>query len=154
MLILLDLDGVMVTAKSWSSPMILEDGFSVFKPKAIKALNMIISKTDAQIILTTSHKHKYSLSQWVEIFKFRCINIDKIDRLPENTENLNRLEEITKWFSTIETDRFVIIDDDKILNNLPFHLKSRLIQTKPMIGLTAERVPDVLEILQRPLEFV
>lgn len=154
MLILLDLDGVMISAKSWSSPMILEDGFSVFKPKAIDALNRIISKTNAQIMLTTSHKHKYTLSQWVDIFNFRGVNIGKIDRLPENFSNLNRLEEINNWFLTVKIDRFVIIDDDKILNDLPYYLKSRLIQTKPMIGLTVERVPEILEILQRPLEFV
>lgn len=153
MLVLLDIDGVMVSAKSWSSPMTLEDGFSMFKPKATEALNSILNNTDATIVLTTSHKYKYSLNQWISIFRKRGININSIDRLSENTDNLNRLEEITQWYSLGNIDDFVIIDDDKILNDLPPHLKSRLIQTKPMIGLNNSLVEDAVNILRTPLEY-
>jgi|GEM_PF-5675807 len=38
MIILLDIDGVMVHAKDWSLPPVLEDGFSRFTSEAIEAL--------------------------------------------------------------------------------------------------------------------
>ena len=61
MLIYLDIDGVMVPANAWKKPNILEDGFPEFSIKAIDSLNKMISKLSAEIVLTTSHKHKYSL---------------------------------------------------------------------------------------------
>ncbi len=155
MLILLDIDGVMVPAKSWSSPPSLGDGFYIFNSKSVAALNEIISKSHASIILTTSHKYSFTLEKWKSIFNNRGISIKSIDRLPKNTDHLNRLEEITNWFATSEDiEDFVIIDDDKTLNDLPEILKKRLVQTKPLIGLTSSHVYDTLRILDTPLEFV
>jgi len=84
MLLLLDIDGVMVPTNSWRRPEILADGFVEFNPKAVKALNKILYYHDFEIVLTTSHKFKYSLNQWLDIFRARNITLNKIDRLPEN----------------------------------------------------------------------
>jgi len=46
---------------------------------------------------------------------------------------------------------FVIIDDDTSLNGLPEVLKSRLVSTKPLIGLRFEHVQKALNILNTPL---
>jgi len=137
MLVYLDIDGVMVPANSWRRPEILEDGFPEFSPMATKALNRIISNLSADIVLTTSHKSKYSLNQWKNIFKRRNINFNRISKLPENKNHLNRKDELLKWFTTRRRlDDFIIIDDDKSLNALPYSLKERLIQTSGGIGLT------------------
>ena len=65
MLIFLDIDGVMAPAKSWQRPDILEDGFVDFSPKAVRVIQDLISQNaDSTIILTTSHKSRFSLSQW------------------------------------------------------------------------------------------
>ncbi len=155
MVILLDIDGVMVPAKSWSSPPLLDDGFYMFNSKAVAALNDIILKSNAGILLTTSHKSSFTLDKWKSIFSKRGISVDSIDRLPENTNHLSRLEEITKWFSTAKNiEDFVIIDDDKSLNELPKLLKSRLVQTKPLVGLNSSHVRESLRILETPLELV
>ena len=137
MLVYLDIDGVMVPANSWRRPEILEDGFPEFSPMATKALNRIISNLSADIVLTTSHKSKYSLNQWKNIFKRRNINFNRISKLPENKNHLNRKDELLKWFiNRRKLDDFIIIDDDKSLNALPYSLKERLIQTSGGIGLT------------------
>jgi len=155
MLILLDIDGVMVPAKSWSSPPALGDGFYVFNSKSVAALNEIITGSQARILLTTSHKFNFTLEKWRSIFNNRGIPIKSIDRLPKNTNHLNRLEEITSWFAASESvEDFVIIDDDKTLNDLPEILKKRLIQTKALIGLNSSHVHESLRILDTPLEFV
>ncbi|MDR6785266.1 hypothetical protein ABIE26_003965 [Pedobacter africanus] len=140
MLILLDIDGVMVPANSWRRPEFREDGFPAFTSKSVEALNRIISETNADLILTTSHKSKYSLPQWKNIFKNRGIEVKSIKRLTANDANQDRKGEILRWFKKRKSNDgdFVIIDDDKMLNGLPVTLKENLVLTSPSVGLTDE----------------
>ena len=154
MLILLDIDGVMVSAKSWSSPMILEDGFSVFKANAKSTLNALIKVTNAKIVLTTSHKYRFTIEEWQNIFRVRGIKIDEIDRLPKNEDYLSRKEEIINWYSTSNLEQFVIIDDDSTLHELPKFLKERWVRTKPIIGLTKNHLKELLMKINLPLETI
>ena len=150
MLIYLDIDGVMVPASSWRKLEILEDGFPEFSLRATDALNKIIARTDADIILTTSHKHTFTLEGWMEIFKRRNIIVNNIRRLPENTSNLTRKQELLEWFTPENnTEKFIIIDDDKSLNGLPEILKSKLVQTSGSVGLTDYLADEALKIIER-----
>jgi HAD domain in Swiss Army Knife RNA repair proteins len=152
MLFFLDIDGVMVPAKGWKSPEILNDGFPAFSIKATSTLQRLISD-DVTVVLTTSHKSKFSIDEWKSIFRNRGINIEKIKLLPENFNNLSRKDEIVNWFNgnTIDED-FVIIDDDKSLNELPDFLKKNFIQTSAYIGLTEEHSESVKSVLHRGLQ--
>jgi len=145
MLILLDIDGVMVPANSWKKPEFLADGFPVFNSKSVKALQKIIAETDASLLLTSSHKSKYDISQWYNIFKSRGI-----DRLASNSLASSRTEEIMNWYMDkhIPNEGFVIIDDDKLLNGLPGDIKNNLVLTSPSVGLTEELAEDAISILK------
>lgn len=135
MLILLDIDGVMVPAKSWVSPVLLTDGFPAFSSKATSVLKRLIAE-DTTILLTTSHKSRFTIQQWKSIFEKRGIHINKLKKLKSNISHLTRKEEILNWYNlTGISGDFLIIDDDTSLNALPSVLKSKLILTKPMIGL-------------------
>ena len=147
MLILLDIDGVMVPANSWKKPDFLHDGFAAFSIKSIDALRRIISETDAKIVLTTSHKSRYGLPQWLNIFKSRGIEISKIDRLTDNYSNLNRKQEILDWLVNNSEEHYVILDDDKSLNALPANIKEHLVLTSPLVGLTSELAEHAISIL-------
>jgi hypothetical protein len=149
MLILLDIDGVMVPANIWKRPEFLNDGFPMFSNRAVHALQKIISETDANIVLTTSHKSKYNDTQWREIFESRGIIANSISQLPDNYSNLNRKDEILRWHRSNQDhpENFVVIDDDKLLNDLPTVIKSNLILTSPSVGLTDELADDAIEIL-------
>ncbi len=150
MLLYLDIDGVMVPANSWKRPELLEDGFPVFSSKAVKSLNKIISNSNADIVLTTSNKHMYSLRNWNDIFSRRNINVNKISRLPRNTGHLCRKEELIHWFNNDESKKdFLIIDDDKSLNGLPEYLKSKLIQTSGSVGLTEHLADEALKKIEK-----
>ena len=151
MLFFLDIDGVMVPAKGWKSPEFLNDGFPAFSSKATSTLQSLISD-DVTIMLTTSHKAKFSIDEWKSIFKNRGIDIEKIKLLPENFNNLSRKDEIVNWFNVNNVDEdFVIIDDDKSLNELPVFLKENLVQTSPYIGLTEEHSKAIKSISLRGL---
>ncbi len=151
MLFFLDIDGVMVPAKGWKSPEFLNDGFPAFSNKAVRALQNLISK-EVTVILTTSHKAKFSNEEWKNIFRNRSINIEKIKSLPENFNNLSRKDEIVNWFNVNNVkEEFVIIDDDKSLNDLPDFLKKNFVQTSPQIGLTEEHSEAIKSILNKGL---
>jgi hypothetical protein len=148
MIILLDIDGVMVTGNSWKRPEFLNDGFPAFSTKACNALQKIISETSADILLTTSHKSNYSIEEWKNIFNLRGIKFKNIYSLPPNKTYLNRKEEIMNWVNSFnDLPEFVIIDDDKSLNGLPEFIKNKLIQTNASIGLTIELIDEALEII-------
>lgn len=144
MLIFLDLDGVMVPMAGWKLPKNMDDGFPMFSKKATDALQRLIS-SDTNVILSTSHRDKFTISEWKEIFNRRGLKIEKLSCLESNKNfEKKRKDEILGWFSSHQVnDRFIIIDDDKTLNGLPEHLKQHLILTSPLVGLTSEHLAQV-----------
>lgn len=154
MLILLDIDGVMVPGASWKVPEVLNDGFPNFSHKAISSLRKILSETSASLMLTTSHKSNYSIPQWKAIFEKRGIQAS-IKKLPDNHHSLNRKDEILHWMQTHPTDdSFIIIDDDTSLNDLPHHLKQKLLLTSPLIGLNDSIAGEAIKRLKQYAELV
>lgn len=128
MVIFLDIDGVMVPIKSWKAPSLLEDGFPEFSSNSVKVLNSKINE-NTKIVLTTSHRFTYSKEEWVKIFEVRGVGIKDIEFLPYG----NRKDEILKYLT--EDMEYIIIDDDKLLNDLPQKVKEKLILTSSMLGL-------------------
>ena len=128
MVIFLDIDGVMVPIKSWQTPPMLQDGFPDFSVDAVKCLNSKITD-ETVIVLTTSHRFNYKKEEWIKIFKTRGVVINNIQYLPVG----NRKDEICKYIN--DDMEYIIIDDDKSLNDLPKKIKEKLILTSPMIGL-------------------
>ena len=147
MLIFLDIDGVMVPAKGWKNPELLDDGFPAFSLKAVQVLKQLIVK-NTTVLLTTSHKSRFSIKQWKEIFEKRDLVIDNIKLLEENTNFLSRKDEVLNWFNLNNVnEEFIIIDDDKSLNDLPDFLKNKLILTSTLIGLTENYLDEIKEKL-------
>jgi hypothetical protein len=147
MLILLDIDGVMVP---WKPSETLNDGFAKFSKRAVRNLQRIISETGASIVLTSSHKSNYGLSEWNNIFNYRGINTS-IDKLEDNINNLSRKDEIVNWFYSKfnDSDDFVIIDDDKSLGDLPMYLKEKVVLTNALVGLNEEAASSAIQILKK-----
>ena len=147
MLLFLDIDGVMVPAKSWKIPEILNDGFPAFDIKAVRVLQKLISE-DTTVILTTSHKLRYTIEQWKEIFHKRGLHLSRLESLDDNIHCKSRKDEVMNWFNFNDvTEEFIIIDDDKSLNDLPPYLKNRLILTSSLIGLTDNHFEEIETIL-------
>lgn len=145
MKIFLDIDGVMVPAKGWLKPEILEDGFPEFSKKAVKALKILLTP-DAEVILTTSHRFNLSVDKWIQIFSNRNLQLTQIDILPVCSKAKSRKDEIMNWFElNYNGDNFLIIDDDSSVEDLPSQLKKRLIKTSPHIGLTEELINQILQ---------
>ena len=71
----------------------------------------------------------------------------QLKSLVENANLLSWSEEILNWFNTNEIhDDFIIIDDDKSLNDLPKFFKNRLILTGSLVGLNESHLVDIQDI--------
>jgi 16S rRNA C1402 (ribose-2'-O) methylase RsmI len=151
MYLLLDIDGVMVPAKSWERPALLQDGFMKFSDSAVAVLQSVITQ-ETVIVLTTSHRNRYSVEEWHVLLKSRGIMANSIMKLEESDNRLSRKDEIMQWFEThdIHTE-FVILDDDKSLNELPAYFKKQVILTHAAVGLTAEHLMEIKSKLQVPV---
>ena len=150
-LIFLDIDGVMLSAAGWKPVENLEDGFSAFSKKAVDCLQHLVNETNASIVLTTSHKSTYPLNQWNHIFETRNLNVTICDKLDDNLISLNRKDEILNYLNAHpEIENYVIIDDDKSLNDLPQSVKEKMVLTSSLIGLTQENIERAIEILTHP----
>lgn len=145
MLILLDIDGVMVSGAGWKRPKLLKDRFPAFMPQATEALASILTRK-TKVILTTSHRDRYSVDEWKQIFKTRGLHIYYLDKLcTDNTSYSNKARDIQTWFENNTADtNFIIIDDDTSLNSLPSELKDHLLLTSSPIGLTIEKLKPFL----------
>ena len=149
-MILLDIDGVLVPANSWKQPAFMADGFPMFNPRSVRALQRILTETNAAVLLTTSHKAKYSAAQWRDLLKLRGIEPRKVKRLTTNSLLISRKEEILQWHARkhVPDEAFVIIDDDKMLNELPLNIKKNLVLTSSSVGLTDELADEAVSILR------
>ena len=149
MLLFLDIDGVLVPAKGWKTPELLGDGFAAFSKSSTTVLQRLITR-DVTVMLTTSHKSRYSLEEWKDIFKNRGINIENIQSLPASREFISRKQELINWFKLNQVDsNFVIIDDDKSLQDLPVSLKANLVQPSPTVGLNETHLELINSILRK-----
>lgn len=154
MLIFLDIDGVMVPAKSWKSPELLSDGFPEFSNRAVRVLQNLTSG-DTTVMLTTSHKSRFNVEEWKSIFHRRGIEIRKLKTLDESRFGVSRRDEILNWFNLNNVnENFIIIDDDTSLNALPSFLKDNLILTSSMIGLIDTHLDEIRSKLEGRLHFL
>ena len=144
MTILLDIDGVLVTTPSWRATEHLPDGFLKFNEKAASNLSRIIDKTNAGIVLTTTHRISYSVDKWKELLQTRGIfpsSITKLNDLTTLSDMADRATEIKEWVDKQS------IDDDLSINSLPTSIKEKFVLTKPMIGLDEEATLQAIKIL-------
>lgn len=132
--ILLDLDGVMITTKPWESDFILADDFAEFNPRAIAKLNQLLKETGYDIVLTSARRYVHDIDQMNEFFKTRGIEGQIIDYLPLYDVNLrySRFDEVMRFLQKHRPNNYLMIDDDKSMSKFGFE---KLIQTDPMIGL-------------------
>ncbi|MDM1071085.1 hypothetical protein HX001_01100 [Empedobacter brevis] len=147
MKIFLDIDGVMVHGNPHQQVEIDDDGFYKFISKAVDFINSIDSE---EIILSTSHRHRYDLNEWEIIFMKRGVKFNKISKIEYGYfHNVSRRTEIENWIESkhYQYNEIIIIDDDKSLNGLSKELKDRVILTSSYYGLHEDNNKDLERIL-------
>lgn len=115
--IYLDIDGVLCLG-SEIHPKLTEWGYvHRFNAKAVKVLNEILKKCDADIIISSDWKEHYSLKDLQSIFEWQKVIKGPIDITPSvpfsNMQLLeeNRAKEILQHYETHMPGSWVVIDD-------------------------------------------
>ena len=130
---------------------LVADGFLKFNPNAANNLIKILARTNAAIVLTTTHRVNYSIDAWTQLFQARNIyasSISKINNLTTLGSMPDRATEVNDWVGRHgKMETFVVIDDDTSLNRLSQDIKDKIVFTKPLAGLDDEATEKVLAIL-------
>jgi hypothetical protein len=151
MVILLDIDGVLVTEPPWKKVESDVDGFMLFNKQSATNLATILSETNASVVLTSTHRINFELEKWIQIFAKRGLNIHSISKLNDKrslAEMLDRGTEIKEWVDQNNlVKNYVIIDDDTSINGLSQSIKDKWVITKPFIGIDEEVKQKVLKLL-------
>ena len=152
MVILLDLDGVLITTPAWRAVETEPDGFCKFDARATANLAALLAATHAAVVLTTSHRLHYSLAQWTAFFHARGLVPAAITKVNDRTTLPpagSRAAEIAAWVAQPGAPaNYVVLDDDLSLHGLPPAIKNRCVITKPLRGLDADATQRALHILR------
>jgi len=153
MVILLDLDGVLITTPAWRAVETAPDGFCQFNARATANLAGLLTETKAALVLTTSHRLRYSVAHWTTLLNGRGLfpsAITKVNDRATLPPAGARAGEIEAWVSQHGPANYVVLDDDLSLHGLPPALKSRCVITKPLLGLDGDAARQALAILRGP----
>lgn len=128
--LILDLDGVLITTPIWKADEIDSDGYSKFNINCVDNLNQLLSQSDFEIWLSSTRRTAKTLIEFNRIFENRNIESPIKGFLPEYQEFKTRKDEIIRFIEEFKISDFLIIDDDKSLNGLDEDLKKKLILTE------------------------
>lgn len=117
-------------------------------PKLVEELNVLVEKSGAKIVLSTSWRHEYTLQDFQHMLEQVGFKGEVIDRTPKRTRYpARRGNEIEDWLAAHpDVKQFVILDDDGDL--APY--MEKLVRTNDMYGLRPEDVTRALTILEQP----
>jgi hypothetical protein len=144
-LLILDLDGVLITNPSWKADRIHSDGYSEFNESCVENLNRLLTLAEFDIWLSSTRRTVKTLTEFNLIFKNRGIKKEIIGFLPEYADCRNRKEEVLKFIAEFKASDFLIIDDDKSLNGLESGIKESLILTELTKGFNSEKLKEATE---------
>lgn len=151
--IFLDIDGVLNTdrhqfALHKKGAPTRDDLMPYFDPEAVENLRQIVKDTEADIIITSSWRHK-GLTVMEEVWASRAMPGFVVDVTPTVTNSFFcvRGMEILKWLAenAPEEYRHAIIDDGD--DFLP-EQREHLVRTNPHCGISQNDIEKVIKILQ------
>lgn len=138
-IILLDLDGVLITTAQWKPDSMHEDGYSDFNPECVEKLNELVKETGYSIVLSSDRRRGADIDKFNERFKARGVKESIVAYVPDYNEGtkkpwLNRRQEIELFLEEFKPDNYLILDDDKSLCDVSKEIKANWIQTYMSIG--------------------
>lgn len=146
--LILDLDGVLITTPIWKKDKMHVDGYSDFNVDCVENLNRLLTNYRIKIFLSSTRRIVKTLDEFNIIFKNRSI-VQKIEGFLPLYENQNRREELESFITDRNLKDFIIIDDDKSAMGLPQKIKEKLVHTSLIQGFTSEKLEEAIKIIER-----
>src|SRR3990167_3633840 len=109
--IFLDIDGVLNQMGEKPTPIrMVGDILTMADPEMVYRLNLIVDRTDAEIVLSSSWRH---MPNWREMMAASGVVKKPLDCTPRHSQ-LSRGHNIRHWLHTHpEEMRYAILDDDR-----------------------------------------
>ena len=145
--LILDLDGVLITTPPWKPDEIMEDNYSKFNEECVKNLNSLLSLFPTSIWLSSTRRLNKTLEEFNQIFQTRKIKNSIEGFLPNNTDLKTRKQEVESFIKQNNLKNYLIIDDDKSLNELDSKIKKQLVQTTFLQGFNKEKLEESIKKL-------
>lgn len=127
-------------------------GLRSIDPDSVAALNQIVHRSKARVVVSSSWRTMYALNKLEWMLRARGFEHHLVGATPEaqwlrerGERRISRGEEIQRWMALMEIKPadIVIIDDDGDMD----HLRPRLFQTNAQErGLCADHVDTVLKL--------
>jgi len=141
--VILDLDGVLITTPSWKRGDIEEDGYSVFNKRTIENLNILLSVADAELWLISDRRKGFTLEQFNVFFKNRNIETELSGMVPVYSKPVIRIEEFKEFIKDESIKNYLLIDDDSSLDALED--KSFWVKTNSLVGFSEEKLNEAID---------
>ena len=107
------------------------DRYGDLDPACIAVLNEIVTRGDADVVITSTLRYGRSAAELQEMLRAHGFIGRVVDKTPTLAPGADRGEEIAAWLAEHAVNGFVIIDDHVDMGEL----RSRLLQTDPARGL-------------------
>jgi hypothetical protein len=143
--IILDLDGVLITTPPWKPDTIHTDGYSDFNQDCVVEFNRLLTEFDAEIWLSSSRRSNKTVAEFNTIFANRGITRKISGYVPDGAQGSSRLVQLNAFWDHEPILHFLILDDDTTLNGLAENRKLCWIQTLPLIGFRESHRIEALE---------
>jgi hypothetical protein len=146
-ILILDLDGVLITTPTWKKDVMHADGYSDFNESCVMNLNQLLANYPITIFLSSTRRTVKTLDEFNAIFQNRSIK-QKIEGFLPLYENKTRKGELEQFVADKGLKDFIIIDDDKSTLGLPVEIKQKLVHTNLLDGFTEEKLEEAIQIIQ------
>lgn len=145
--LILDLDGVLITTPPWKADEMDYDNYSKFNSTYVQNLNTLLTKYTFEIWLSSSRRKTKTIEEFNQIFKNRNLSQSIEGFVPHYPDSKSRKEEIIEFIAQYEIEDYLILDDDKSLNDLPKSIKCNLILTDFFKGFDDEQLKKALQLI-------
>ncbi len=145
--IILDLDGVLITTLPTQPEVLHTDGYTDFNKDCVANFNTLVKEVDADVWLISARRKGKSLTEMQSIFKARGIDAPIIGMVPVYAEGMKRNHEAQRFVRENNLEHFLLIDDNRVLRQLPRTMKNRLVQTDFARGFDEEKLEEARRLL-------
>ncbi len=145
--IILDLDGVLITNLPTQPEVLHTDGYTDFDASCVANLNMLLSEVDAEVWLISARRKGKTLAEMQVICSNRGISAAIAGMVPIYAEGMKRSHETIRFIRENNLEHYLIIDDNRVLRQLPRSMKNRLVQTDFARGFNKDKLEEARRLL-------
>ena len=145
--IILDLDGVLITTPTWKADEMDFDGYSAFNKKCVENFNVLTQNLDCELWLSSTRRMNKTLQEFRKIFSNRNLKKEITGFLSTTDYQTPRIKEIESFLKDETIDNFLILDDDSSLHNLEGKYKKFWVQTSLLVGFNFEKLEEAQQII-------